>query len=181
MKKFFLLIFILIDLAVLSGACALIYNRLMESHAPLTVASLVPNMHPAPSTTPVPTALHASTSPITAPAGQPSAPATTPASAISGSNSIEPATRNIKFSYRNSKAKQVSIRADFTGWKAQTMTRDSGGVWSFQAALPPGEYAYCFTVDGRAIRDMANKRTKVIGQTTVSAVVVNPLAGHPEH
>jgi hypothetical protein len=170
MKKFFLLIFIVIDLAVFAGACLLIYNRLSESHTPLTVATLVPGAHPAPAMPLSANAVHTSTASMT--------PAATPATAP-GSSSLEPATRNIKFTYRNSKAKQVSIRADFTGWKAQPMIKDAAGVWSFQAALPPGEYAYCFTVDGRAIRDMANKRTKIIGQTTVSAVVVNPLANHP--
>ena len=70
------------------------------------------------------------------------------------------------------------MRADFTGWKAVPMHRDNQGVWAFQAALPPGEYAYCFIVDDKAIRDPFAKRSKVIGQATVSAVVVTP-AGHP--
>src|SRR5207244_3198644 len=93
----------------------------------------------------------------------------------------ESGSRKILFAYRNSKAKQVSIRADFTGWKAEPMRRDPTGGWVFQANLPPGEYAYCYTVDDKTIRDPANKRTKQIGRTFVSSVIVSPLASPPGH
>src|ERR1700743_2069793 len=60
---------------------------------------------------------------------------------------ITPSTpyRNIGFTYKNVKAKQVLIRADFTGWKGVPMKRDASGLWSYSAQLIPGEYAYCFT------------------------------------
>ena len=65
------------------------------------------------------------------------------------------------FSYRNSHAKRVAIRADFTGWKAEPMQRDAAGVWTYKAALSPGEYAYCYSVDDKPpLKDPINKRTK---------------------
>ena len=87
----------------------------------------------------------------------------------------ESTSRKILFTYRNSHARQVSIRADFTGWKAQAMNKAANGVWTYQAPLPPGEYAYCFTADDKTFKDPANKRTKVIGRTTVSAILVEAL------
>ena len=80
--------------------------------------------------------------------------------------------RNIGFTYKNAKARQVLIRADFTGWKGIPMKRDAKGIWSYQAQLTPGEYAYCFTVDDKIIKDPASKHTKRIAQTLVSAITV---------
>src|SRR5260221_14680988 len=49
--------------------------------------------------------------------------------------------RKILFSYRSPHARQVSIRADFTGWKAEPMKKAANGSWTYQAQLTPGEYA----------------------------------------
>ena len=83
------------------------------------------------------------------------------------------------FKYTNAKARQVSIRADFTGWKAQPMIKGANGSWTYQAQLTPGEYAYCYTADDRTFKDPANKRTKLIGRTVVSAIVVEALPPKP--
>jgi 1,4-alpha-glucan branching enzyme len=82
------------------------------------------------------------------------------------------------FSYANSKARQVALRADFTGWKAEAMKRDARGIWTFRTNLPPGEYAYIFMVDDSPKKDPANKRTKRIGTTQVSAVVIKAAPAH---
>ena len=69
------------------------------------------------------------------------------------------------------------IRADFTGWRAEPMQKEPGGhTWKYMAVLEPGEYAYCFSVDDKSIRDPANKRTKQVGKTRVSSIVVQPPA-----
>jgi len=177
MKKFFLLVVIVLNIAVFCAAAFLIYNRVMQKEMPPAQGASMSKLGAgAPLALPgesskaagsaTPGVLQPSSSTVSAPAVNPG----------SGSSAaVEPAVRNIQFAFHNSKAKQVSIRADFAGWKAQAMHKDASGKWVFQAALPPGEYAYCFIVDGKAIRDPAAKRSKVIGQTTVSAVVVNPL------
>ena len=72
------------------------------------------------------------------------------------------------------------IRADFTGWRAEPMQRAPGGnIWKYMAVLEPGEYAYCFSVDDKSIRDPANKRTKQVGKTRVSSIVVQAPASTP--
>ena len=193
MKKFLLLLFIFADLGVIAIAGVYIYSRVRGgvpaagvlptpmAHSHLNVspfASIMPSTATSANTARTPAMPPAVSQP---PAARPSVaqPSASPASSVAGP--IEPGTRNIKFSYRNSKAKQVSIRADFTGWKAEPMHKDEQGVWAFQAALPPGEYAYCYTVDDKAIRDPFNKRTKQFGQTIVSAIVVTPAAGRAAH
>ena len=65
------------------------------------------------------------------------------------------------------------IRAEFTGWRAEPMDKDAAtGVWKYTAVLDPGEYAYCYSVDDKSIRDPANKHTKLVGKTVVSLLVV---------
>ena len=72
------------------------------------------------------------------------------------------------------------IRADFTGWRAEPMHKEPGvPIWKYMAVLEPGEYAYCFSVDDKSIRDPANKRTKQVGKTRVSSIVVQALTPAP--
>lgn len=88
--------------------------------------------------------------------------------------------RHIGFTYRNSHARKVDLKADFTQWKSEPMT-NKNGVWTYLATLPPGEYEYCFIVDdNKGIRDPTNKRIKQIGTTYVSAIVVTPLSAKPK-
>jgi hypothetical protein len=91
---------------------------------------------------------------------------------LAPSTPAESGTRKILFSYRNPHSKHVSIRADFTGWKGEPMQKAANGNWTYQAQLVPGEYAYCYTADDKTFKDPANKRTKQIGRTLVSAIVV---------
>ena len=167
MKKFFLAIFILFDLALIGAGSYVLYGYVTHK-VPLPALSMLPKSILPNSVVP------------SAPAAVPAASPPPPAKAIGGGllNPVAPAestTRKILFTYRNSRVRQVSIRADFTGWKAQPMVKAANGNWTYLAQLTPGEYAYCFTADDKTFKDPANKRTKVIGRTTVSAIMVEAL------
>ena len=172
MKKLLLIGFILADLAVIFVAAIYLYVQIKGK--PPAILSSVPAFakvagslappHAAPaagSAAPAETSSPSSANPITAPTA---APAGTAAN-----------SRKILFTYRNSKPKKVMIRADFTGWRAEAMEKDAAsGSWKYTATLEPGEYAYCFSVDNKSIRDPANKHTKLVGKTVVSSIVVQP-------
>ena len=164
MKRFFLGLFVFIDLGLIGGAGFVLYGYVAHKGP----AASLPTLAKPAGLSPV------SATPVASPAG---ATALKPSGGglFSSNAASESATRKIKFTYRNPKAHKVFIRADFTGWKAQPMDRDANGVWTFMAPLTPGEYAYCYTADDRTFKDPANKRTKVIGRTTVSAILVEAL------
>jgi hypothetical protein len=169
MKKFFLTVLILGDLVVIVVLVAVLYQRVTARHGfsssvrpSIPIAKAVPG--------PAAGAAHlvaTSTHPITAVARAPN-----PAPA-------NPGEHRIRFSYRNARAKTVSISADFTGWKPEAMQKQGKNHWTFVASLTPGEYGYCFFVDGRSLTDPANSRKKRIGSVLVSAVVVKPAAALP--
>jgi hypothetical protein len=169
MKRIFLILFIVVDIAVMGAAAYILFIHLTgKETAPTAVSS---------NSAPTSSGLLTSTSTVGA-LGLVTSTGTVPgqmARPLSGGPS-DSAVRKILFTYRNPKARTVAIRADFTGWKGESMVRDTRGVWTFQASLPPGEYAYCYTVDNKSIRDPANPRRKPIGRTYVSAIVVTPLA-----
>jgi hypothetical protein len=154
MKKIFLGFFILFDLGLMAGSLYVLFVHLSPQ------MSLFKGVSRGGAS---PAAAHAAPMLIsTASSPAPGAPAAS-----------LPITHNLLFSYRNSHAKRVAIRADFTGWKAEPMQKDAAGVWTYKAVLSPGEYAYCFSVDDKPpLKDPANKRTKMIGRAEVSAVVV---------
>ena len=176
MKKFFLILFILADLTVMAGASAYLYTYVQhkKSGVPMRSFGLPQAIHLAPRTVKLAPAVATSSAVVL---GAPAAPSMTPIAPAS----VVPATpyRNIGFSYKNLRAKQVLIRADFTGWKGVPMKRDTNGLWSYTAQLTPGEYAYCFTVDDKIIKDPANKHTKRIAQTQVSAINVEKAPPKP--
>ncbi|MHB9154819.1 MAG: glycogen-binding domain-containing protein, partial [Endomicrobiales bacterium] len=66
--------------------------------------------------------------------------------------------RNMGFTYRNSRSRRVEIIGDFNEWVPESMAKGSDHQWSITLALPPGEYAYNFVVDGKPIRDPNNAR-----------------------
>jgi hypothetical protein len=75
-----------------------------------------------------------------------------------------PRLRNIKFTFRNSKAKKVEIIGDFNQWIPQSMEKGADNVWSVSLAIPPGEYAYNFVVDGLPKRDPNNSKVSNVGR-----------------
>jgi len=166
MKRVFLGCFIFFDLALMAGSAfvlfAYISGKMPAPPLPLLRASAKPSSSAGETRTGSTTPVKAAGNVFTAPAG-----------------STMTTTRKILFSYRNSHARQVSIRADFTGWKAEPMLKGANGNWTYQAQLTPGEYAYCYTADDKTFKDPANKRTKQIGRTPVSAIVVEALPSKP--
>jgi len=165
MKKILLVVLILLDVIIMASAAFFLYMRVTgHSNRPIRIM------------------------PIPVPAPVPASPRPGSLIVISSSTPViantqpptETGMRKILFSYRNPKAKEVFIRADFTGWKADAMHKDAKGMWDYQANLLPGEYAYCYTVDDKTFRDPANKRTKQIGRTYVSAIVVKPASAPPQ-
>lgn len=169
MKKILLMVLILLDIVIMAAAAFFLYVHMTTHSNPPMMTVFNPTSAPASAPTsvsPRPNSLIVASS-------------ATPAIA-NAQPPVEGGMRKILFSYRNPKAKQVFIRADFTGWKADAMHKDAKGMWVYQANLLPGEYAYCYTVDDKTFRDPANKRTKQIGRTYVSAIVVKPVSPPPQ-
>jgi 1,4-alpha-glucan branching enzyme len=162
MKRFFLGLFMALDLGLICGAGFVLYSYLNHKMPSFSLP-----MVSKPTAT---AAVRTSTTTVKAIGGG-LLTNTTPAN--------DSLVRKILFTYRNSHARQVSIRADFTGWKAEPMQKGANGAWTYQAPLTPGEYAYCYTADDKTFKDPANKRTKLIGRTTVSAILVEPLPPKP--
>jgi len=156
MKRFFLGLFILFDIGAIGASGYILTAYIRNQVASPSLPATAPDKAAAKS-----------------PLSSPSTMAVTAGSPTAGGAPPETSALNKSFSYRNSRAKHVAIRADFTGWKAAPMTRDDKGVWTYTIALTPGEYAYCYSVDDKPpLKDPANKRTKLIGRAVVSAIVV---------
>lgn len=158
MKKAALALFIVMDLGVM-GATG--FYLMSYVHAPRM--TMMPKMTSFPMTAPA--------SPISTATVKTGTIALSPPPSTGAATS----TRKILFTYRNPHARIVAIRADFTGWKAEPMQKGANGNWTYQAQLTPGEYAYCYTADDKTFKDPANKRTKQIGRTLVSAILVEAL------
>jgi len=167
MKKFLLTLFLLADLILVIGVSAFLFFYVQGKPLPIP-DSLMPIRLPT------------RASPVTSVAASTSTVVSTPPLVLipppPGAGGVT--LRNLRFTYKNSKAKEVSIRADFTGWRAKPMVRDSAGVWIYDDKLAPGEYAYAFAVNNgdriSIIPDPASKRSKMIGQNKVSSIEVKP-------
>ncbi len=111
MKKFFLVVFILLDIAVIAASVMFLMARLKDNS----------RLTPAPS--PIKTPVTASTSTVTAlPA---SSTGSVKANALPGTAAVPiGGTRKILFTYRNSKARKVMIRAEFIGWRAEPLQKE---------------------------------------------------------
>ena len=68
------------------------------------------------------------------------------------------AANGIRFTYRDANAGSVSWAGDFNSWNqsANPLKKGSDGVWSVVIALPPGDQAYKFVVDGQWFADPEN-------------------------
>jgi len=161
MKKFLLILFILFDVLVITASVMFLISRVkMNRDNAMTIGVPVSRTLSAP-----PVASSSTVTISTAAQTQISSSPTASATPVSGQRKF--------FSYRNSRAKKVMIRGDFTDWRPAPMQKDpASGKWTYMAVLEPGEYAYCFSVDDKSIRDPSNKRTKQFGKARVSSIVV---------
>ena len=76
--------------------------------------------------------------------------------------------RNILFTYRNSRPKEVYVIGDFNGWrKVDKMKKGKNHTWKLAKKLAPGYYRYKYWVDGRKIRDPNNKRVDANGNSYI--------------
>jgi hypothetical protein len=87
-------------------------------------------------------------------------------------------TRNICFTYKNSKAKKVEIIGDFTEWIPRKMTKGGAAhAWKLTFALAPGDYAYNYVVNGKPKRDPNNPKVCNAGRGFPNSFLkVKPLS-----
>lgn len=147
-----LLSIIILDIIVMALALGLIIFR----YSSLTETSPLP-LRPVPAGVPA-----ASVPPVTAPAN------TVPSSLEADvTENLEPANelpRNIGFQFRHSKARKVEVVGDFNGWVPKPMVKGKDYRWTVTLAIPAGEYAYNFVVDGKPIRDPNNPKICDVGR-----------------
>ena len=94
----------------------------------------------------------------------------TPTASASGS-------RNIRFTYRNSKVKKVQIIGDFNEWIPQELERGENFTWKIDLSLEPGDYAYNYMVDGRPVRDPNNQKVTDAGRGFPNSfITIKPMA-----
>jgi len=69
--------------------------------------------------------------------------------------------RNVKFTYKNDKAKEVYIIGDFNNWdpEADPMLKDQYGLWYIVKQLKARSYSYQYIVDGKWTIDPSNAQT----------------------
>ena len=85
-------------------------------------------------------------------------------------------TRNIGFTYKNSKVKKVEIIGNFNNWIPQLLNKTENNAWKISVSLPPGDYAYNFVVDGRPVRDPYNLKVCNAGRGFANSYLkVKPL------
>jgi len=84
------------------------------------------------------------------------------------------ALRNVKFSVKYPKAKEVDLVADFNLWGEHKVKLEDNGAGTFSKTviLPQGEYKYYYKVDGKEIKDASAIRSEVCGGKEVSVRVV---------
>jgi hypothetical protein len=56
--------------------------------------------------------------------------------------------KDVEFRFEKPDAQSVELMGEFNNWKAQPMTKQSGGTWTITVSLPPGTHGYKFLVNG---------------------------------
>lgn len=67
-----------------------------------------------------------------------------------------PVFRNIRFEYKSSGAKVVSLIGDFNDWTPQAFKKSKKNTWEIMLKLQPGKYRYNYIVNGKVVRDPYN-------------------------
>lgn len=161
MNRGMLMALLALDLFVMGTSLYVLWDRFRKNMAPPPVISMPEPPRPSNAPTPAPT-------PATP------APTSTPLQEKKSAtaNARPEMTRKILFKYRDSFPKRVSIIGDFNQWSPQLMVKDESHNWTVMVSLSPGQYAYNFIVDGKVIRDPANKKTKQAGQKIPSSLLI---------
>ncbi|MFH1378853.1 MAG: glycogen-binding domain-containing protein [bacterium] len=85
-------------------------------------------------------------------------------------------TRKIRFEYRNSKPRQVSVLGEFSDWEPIPMEKGENHTWSAVVEITPGDYLYCYDIDGRLLPDPNNRNLRILsGDEKRSLLTVKPL------
>ena len=153
MKKPVLVLLIIADLGVMSGAAFILNDRLHHGRPggkPDAGLPALPDMPPAAAQAPA----------AGAPAAAPAAPAPAPRAELK---------RRILFNVKTSKASRIQITGDFTDWKPKDLKRGAGNVWSTVVEVTPGVYSYNYILDGkRKIKDPNNSRATPDGKSILT-------------
>jgi len=99
---------------------------------------------------------HTESVPVTVPVEAPKLAAAAPQATAAPNVNTGP--RNVFFTYRNSKAKNVAVIGDFTDWVPRKLDKGPNYTWKITFPLAPGDYAYNFVVDGKPRRDPNNPK-----------------------
>ncbi|MBD3271588.1 MAG: hypothetical protein GF384_03505, partial [Elusimicrobia bacterium] len=84
--------------------------------------------------------------------------------------------RKIRFQYRNSRPMSVSVLGEFSDWEPIPMEKGANHTWTAVVEIEPGEYLYCFDVDGNLIPDPYNSNLRILsGNEKRSLLKVKPL------
>ena len=90
----------------------------------------------------------------------------------------------VHFEFTHPTATHVSVAGCFNHWQpeAKTLHPAGGGRWQKETVLPPGNYEYCFVVDGQWIADPLAKESvpNPFGGRNSVLKVASPEAVHLE-
>lgn len=85
--------------------------------------------------------------------------------------------RKIRFQYRNSRPREVSVLGEFSDWEPIPMEKGENYIWSATVEISPGSYLYCYDVDGRLIPDPNNPNLQILsGNEKRSKLTVKPIS-----
>lgn len=89
----------------------------------------------------------------------------------------------VRFEYTHPTAISVCVAGTFNGWKpeAKTLHRAGTGHWMKDTALAPGNYEYCFIVDGQWMPDPQARESvpnPFGGRNSILIVATSPEAAH---
>lgn len=94
-----------------------------------------------------------------------------------------PQLLTVRFEFKDTKATTVCVAGTFNHWQpeAKTLHSSGGGHWWKETALAPGDYEYCFVVDGKWMPDPLALETvpnPFGGRNSVLRVAGSPEEGH---
>ncbi|MBN1335969.1 MAG: glycogen-binding domain-containing protein [Deltaproteobacteria bacterium] len=83
----------------------------------------------------------------------------------------QPST-GVRFTLDAPRAHAVAVAGTFSGWAPLPLARGPDGTWVLVVPLPPGEYEYCWLVDGKARSPVEAARRRPDGFGGENGIVV---------